>query len=273
MQFIDEDLYKNDIGIYGIKNLINQKVYVGQTRQNFQKRYWNHKWKLDNNQHDNKHLQNAWNKYGADNFEFFIIEIVKDAIVINDLEIQYISKYRKNNLSYNILDGGDGFNGCVIPEETRKMIGEKNRQRLLGSKLSEQTKKKMSKARKGKHVFRYSDTLNEETAYKIKTFLVNGFTASEISKNLEIDYRLINNIISNNTWSSVKVNGWDEFRKNRPTYKRLTKKDHQEIYKLHIEKRLSKYELADKYNKTVKMIEKIFREQRKLYDDPVPSLK
>ena len=35
---------------------------------------------------------------------------------------------------------------------------------------------------------------------------------------------------------------------------------------------MTKYELADMYGKTVKMIEKIFREQRKLYDNPVPSL-
>ncbi len=272
MQFIDEDLYKNNIGIYGIKNLINQKVYVGQTRQKFQKRYWNHKWKLQNNQHDNKHLQSAWNKYGEENFEFFIIKRVENEKLINDLEIQYISQYRDNNLSYNILDGGDGFNGCVISEETRKIIGEKNRQRLLGTKLSEETKQKMSKTRKGKYTFRPSDTLNEELAYKIKTMLVSGITATEISKKLEIDYKLINNIVSNNTWSLVKVDGWDEFRNNRPTYKRLTKKDHQEIYKLHIEKGLTKYELADMYNKTVKMIERIFREQRKLYDNPVPSL-
>lgn len=272
MQFIDEDLYKNNIGIYGIKNLINQKVYVGQTRQKFQKRYWNHKWKLQNNQHDNRHLQSAWNKYGEENFEFFIIEKVENAELINDLEIQYISQYRDNNLSYNILDGGDGFNGCVISEETRKIIGEKNRQRLLGTKLSEETKQKMSRIRKGKYIFRPSDTLNEELAYKIKTMLVSGTTATEISKELEIDYKLINNIISNNTWSLVKVDGWEEFRNNRPTYKRLTKKDHQEIYRLHIEKGLTKYELADMYSKTVKMIEKIFREQRKLYDNPVPSL-
>lgn len=272
MQFINEDLYKNNIGIYGIKNLINQKVYVGQTKQKFQKRYWNHKWKLQNNQHDNKHLQNAWNKYGEENFEFFIIEIVEDACLINDLEIQYISKYRDGNLSYNILDGGEGFNGCVISEETRKIIGEKNRQRLLGTKLSEETKQKMSKTRKGKYTFRPSDILNEELAYKIKTMLVNGSTASEVSKELEIDYKLINNIISNNTWSFVKVDGWDEFRNNRTTYKRLTKEDHQKIYKLHVEKGLNKYELADMYCKTVKMIERIFREQRKLYDNPVPSL-
>ena len=87
-----------------------------------------------------------------------------------------------------------------------------------------------------------------------------------------VDYKLINNIISNNTWSTVHVDGWDEFRNNRKTYSRLTKEEHFKIYKLHIENGMTKYELADMYGKTVKMIEKIFREQRKLYDNPVPSL-
>lgn len=273
MQFVDEDLYKNNIGIYGIKNLINQKVYVGQTRQSFQKRYWNHQWKLRNGRHDNNHLQKSWNKCGDENFEFFVIEIVEDINLMNALEIQYISKYRDNNLSYNVLDGGSGLSGYIIPERIRKIIGEKNRQRMRGTKLSEKTKQKMSESKKGKHTVSVSDVLNEELACQIKKLLISGCTASEVSKKMNIDYKLINNIISNNTWSTVKVDGWDEFRNNRATYKRLKPKDHWDIYKLHIENGLSKYELADMYCKTVKMIERIFREQRKLYDNPVPSLK
>ena len=121
-------------------------------------------------------------------------------------------------------------------------------------------------------MYRQTDILDAELAFNIKQMLINGYTASDISKELSVDYKLINNIISNNTWSTVHVDGWDEFRNNRKTYSRLTKEDHFKIYKLHIENGMTKYELADMYGKTVKMIEKIFREQRKLYDNPVPSL-
>ena len=37
MQFIDENIYKDKIGIYGIKNLITNKIYVGQTGESFKK--------------------------------------------------------------------------------------------------------------------------------------------------------------------------------------------------------------------------------------------
>lgn len=51
MIFIDESKFKKEIGIYKIVNLVNGKVYIGQTGQNFQRRYWHHQWKLKNNSH------------------------------------------------------------------------------------------------------------------------------------------------------------------------------------------------------------------------------
>ena len=101
--------------------------------------------------------------------------------------------------------------------------------------------------------------LDNDTAFKIKTRLVNGENASEISKDMNIDYKLINNIISNNSWAAVYVDGWDDFRNSRKTYHRLTEKDHREIYRLHVEEGYTKKELAKMYNRTDKMIAKIFR--------------
>lgn len=59
MEFIDKDIYKDQSGIYQIRNLINDKIYIGQTTMRFVKRYWHHQWKLTENTHDNKHLQTA----------------------------------------------------------------------------------------------------------------------------------------------------------------------------------------------------------------------
>ena len=272
MKFINEELYKNNIGIYGIKNLINKKVYVGQTGERFLRRYWHHQWKLRNNSHDNAHLQRAWNKYGENNFEYIVLEIVDDVDLLDKLEIKHINHYKQNNKSYNMLLGGGGRRGLPLSEQAKKIIGEKNRQHMLGYKHSEETKRKMSKIRTGRRVDKSTDILNPNLVKQIKLLLINGKTAKEVSDELSVEYRLINNLISNNTWKTVFVDGWDEFRKNRPTYNRLTKYDHYKIYKLHIEENLNKHELADMYSKTVKMIEKIFREQRKLYDNPVPSL-
>ena len=38
MEFVNEGLMKNKIGIYKITNLISGRVYVGQTKEGFQKK-------------------------------------------------------------------------------------------------------------------------------------------------------------------------------------------------------------------------------------------
>lgn len=136
-------------GIYGIKNLINNKVYVGKTINNFGDRRDCHYAALNGNYHHNQHLQRAWNKYGIENFEFFIIfNCINNENLqqVNDLEKKYIKEYREQNLCYNLTDGGDGGLGLELSPEVRQKIGEKNRQRLLGKKLSAETRYKMSEA-------------------------------------------------------------------------------------------------------------------------------
>jgi group I intron endonuclease len=60
-------------GIYMIKNELNGKVYIGSSI-NIKARWARHKTQLKNNIHTSKHLQSAYNKYGADKFFFEIIQ-------------------------------------------------------------------------------------------------------------------------------------------------------------------------------------------------------
>lgn len=217
MKFIEEEKYAKEIGIYQIKNLCNNKVYIGQTRQNFQKRFWFHRWKLNNGTHDNKYLQAAYNKYGEENFEFSVIEVIRE-FELNEREIYWIDYYRKMGLCYSIQDGGQdilNLNRNITPEQ-RKIIGEKNRQRLLGTHLSEETKRKMSKTRTGMFVKTKTQILNPELARKVKEMLIAGRTPKEIMNDLNIPYKPINGIISTDTWKHVKVDGWEDFQANRP---------------------------------------------------------
>ena len=261
MKFVDEDTMKDKHGIYKITNKENGMTYIGQTMQRFQKRYWHHNWKLKDGTHDNMHLQNAWNKYGESAFEFSIVETMEshNNDTLNDLEIKYIQMYRDENRCYNIADGGDGFRGVVLTEEHRRKIGEKNRINMLGKKHNEETKRKMSEAHYGKHYNKDNYKLTDEQAFEIKTRLVSGEKPSSVAKNVGVDYRYVNNIISNNTWHDIQVDGWDEFRANRRTWTRLTPEDHKEIYRLHVEEGYTKQELAEMYHKTNKMIAKIFK--------------
>ena len=95
------------IGIYIITNLINNKVYIGQS-DNINKRFKDHKYALNGNYHNNNHLQNAWNKYGENNFSFNLIKCCKIPY-LNRFEKLYINKYKSDDrrYGYNKTKGGD----------------------------------------------------------------------------------------------------------------------------------------------------------------------
>lgn len=60
-------------GVYKITNLVNEKIYVGSSKD-IKSRWAQHKTKLRDGTHGNPHLQNAWDKYSEENFKFEIIE-------------------------------------------------------------------------------------------------------------------------------------------------------------------------------------------------------
>lgn len=86
-------------GIYCIKNIINQKLYIGKSN-NLLKRKNQHFRQLALNAHFNQHLQNAYNKYGCNNFEFTVIEYIEPQNLLAR-EQYYIDLYGVKNL-YNI---------------------------------------------------------------------------------------------------------------------------------------------------------------------------
>lgn len=64
-------------GIYRIINTTNSKVYIGSTK-NFNRRAIEHQKMLEDKKHHSYHLQNAYDKYGSDAFNFEILEILED---------------------------------------------------------------------------------------------------------------------------------------------------------------------------------------------------
>lgn len=91
-----------DKAIYKITNLINNKVYIGQTVDP-EKRWWQH---CNNAKacRDEYPIHNAIRKYGKDNFSFEVIEWTKN---YNEREVELIKQY--NSISpngYNVAEGG-----------------------------------------------------------------------------------------------------------------------------------------------------------------------
>lgn len=115
------------IGIYSILNKINGKIYVGQSID-VETRWRNHKNELNRNNHNNSHLQSAWNKYGEQSFEFNLLEKCNDN-KLDDNEIWWIDYFNSadNSKGYNFSSGGNSpMKGKHLSDEICKKIS-KNR--------------------------------------------------------------------------------------------------------------------------------------------------
>jgi len=166
--------YKNRIcGIYKITNIIDNKCIVGQS-VNIKSRWSIHISYLKKNVHYNPHFQRSWNKYGEQNFKFeVILECPREKL--NEEEIRLIKENKSNdrNFGYNLNEGGGQQK--VISEETRKRMSEAMKGKgnpNYGKHWSEEVKQKIRDSNTGKIV-------SEETRKKI----------SEISKNMSEETR------------------------------------------------------------------------------------
>jgi len=127
-------------GIYKITNIQNGFCYIGQAI-NLNDRKRRHFRDLKNNKHKNPYLQNAYNKYGEENFEFNIIqELENNEKLLNLMEtywIVYFDSFIDNDHGYNLTWGGD----CSHPsKQTIIKLSESH----MGNVPSESTRKKLS---------------------------------------------------------------------------------------------------------------------------------
>lgn len=115
------------IGIYKITNTVNGKVYIGKS-QDIEERFKQHIEGLNGKRNHNPHFQNAWNKYGKENFRFEIIHSLKkyNEQKISDLEKYYISKYNSTEpaYGYNFQCGGQGGK---LSERHKEIIREQSK--------------------------------------------------------------------------------------------------------------------------------------------------
>lgn len=123
-------------GIYCIENKINNKKYIGQSIS-IHERWKKHISELNNNKHHNDYLQKAWNKYGENQFGFYVLEYCDESI-LDEKEIYYINLYQTLNRSYgyNLKSGGqDG--GSIYSDDTRKKMSDSVKKAYSNEQLRE----------------------------------------------------------------------------------------------------------------------------------------
>lgn len=154
--------------IYKYTNLINNKIYIGQTRKSLEERAIN-----GSNYKGSTYFYNAIKQYGWENFKGEVLEEVDSVEMANKREKFYINLYNSTNkdIGYNITSVG--WN-CEMAEETKNIISEKAKERykdktknpMYGKKHSEESLEKMSLKKQGINNPMYGVKMSEESKEK-----------------------------------------------------------------------------------------------------------
>lgn len=125
-------------GIYRILNTKTGERYIGRS-VNIRHRFTQHKTALRYGNSHNTLLQNAWNEYGEDNFEFGVLLICP----IKDIAVYEQAFLDKTKHDYNIATNAKSTaRGLTRSKETKERI----RQLKLGQKVSMETRRRLSEA-------------------------------------------------------------------------------------------------------------------------------
>jgi group I intron endonuclease len=129
--------------IYKIRNVVNNKFYVGSTT-NSRRRFWEHRKALRDGNHSCIHLQRAWNKYGEDCFKFEVVESVEHRDKLFTAEQRWLDEHFGRSHCYNTAAYADAPMRNASPEmrahlanKTREWLKD-NPHPLKGTRLSEE---------------------------------------------------------------------------------------------------------------------------------------
>lgn len=109
-------------GVYQILCIPTSKVYIG-SATDLRERWFAHRNRLRRSIHVNKYLQQAWNKYGEEQFIFSVLELVSVS-VLRKVEQQWIDVNQAQDRKYgfNSFPRADSPLGFTMPEEAIEKI-------------------------------------------------------------------------------------------------------------------------------------------------------
>jgi group I intron endonuclease len=233
--------------IYKITNLVNGKVYIGQTTKEkgfderysakgnyIEKVYKYHKWKKEAKYPYNKHLLNSIEKYGFDFFKVNkILDIAFSKEELNIKEKCWISIYDSFKNGYNETTGGGDANTFLNKTEEEmniikdkiskankgKLLGENNP--IYGRHRTEEEKTKILETKIKNGNTSYIKQIDKETMTVIKVW--NCISTAE----KELRVFGIHNVLNENNRHALSVGGfyWEYIDKINSKYNKLRKKE------------------------------------------------
>jgi group I intron endonuclease len=113
-------------GIYCIKNTINNKVYIGKSIDIY-RRIKEHINMLNLKRKDeNAHLTNAWHKYGADSFEYSVLEYLEaDEKNVAIRELHWMKQFNALNKEYGYNLRSDSDSKMIVHLDTSTKISNR----------------------------------------------------------------------------------------------------------------------------------------------------
>ena len=174
-------------GVYSIKNRRNGKLYIGSASRSIRNRLREHLRLLRLDQHPNRHLQSAWNKHGHEAFVCTIVEWCSPDECL-EREQYWMDLHKSGNdwYGYNICPTAISMRGYKHTEASRAKMREtqgriKSGTQLKGRKFSDETRRLMSVAKKGKPSGRkgakHSDETKRILSEKLKKIMTPEYRA------------------------------------------------------------------------------------------------
>ncbi len=120
--------------IYQIRNVQNNKIYIGQTIHTLENRIKGHIKHASQNKP--QLICRAIHKYGIKNFKWFVLGYCNSKKELDEAEIICIEHFQSNDrqYGYNLTNGGDGPNGYKHSYNAKMKISKKSKENWGSSK-------------------------------------------------------------------------------------------------------------------------------------------
>ena len=172
--------------VYLVENTVNRKCYIGKTIGTLEHRKRCH---YTDSKHRNTNVvfYNALRKYGRKDFVWIKLYESDNNEKLIEKEIYFIKKYKtKSPHGYNLTNGGDGTVGYIYSKASKKKMSKAQKGKIHPH--SEETKRKISESHKGISI-NLGRPRSKKTKEKISRTLMGHFvsdvTKRKISKALK----------------------------------------------------------------------------------------